>query len=73
MIRQMKTPLWLVGIIILVCLVSYPLQEAKDAWTMWSSPLSGKVIVLDPGHGGPDGGAEGKDGTQEKEITLAYE
>ncbi|ASF37772.1 N-acetylmuramoyl-L-alanine amidase CwlD [Halobacillus halophilus] len=70
MIRKMKTTLWLVGIIILVCLVSYPLQEAKDAWTLWSSPLSGKIIVLDPGHGGADGGAEGTDGTQEKDITL---
>lgn len=70
LIRRMKTFLWLAGIVILVCAVSYPLQEAKDAWTVWSSPLSGKVIVLDPGHGGPDGGASGKDGTQEKEITL---
>ncbi|QAS52641.1 N-acetylmuramoyl-L-alanine amidase CwlD [Halobacillus litoralis] len=68
--RRMKTFLWLVGIVILVCAVSYPLQEAKDAWTVWSSPLSGKVIVLDPGHGGPDGGASGKDGTEEKDITL---
>ncbi|ELK47872.1 MULTISPECIES: N-acetylmuramoyl-L-alanine amidase CwlD [unclassified Halobacillus] len=70
MIRRMKTFFWLAGIVILVCAVSYPLQEAKDAWTVWSSPLSGKVVVLDPGHGGPDGGAEGTDGTQEKEITL---
>ncbi|MCA0985603.1 N-acetylmuramoyl-L-alanine amidase CwlD [Halobacillus yeomjeoni] len=70
MIRQMKTWIFLIGIVILVCLVSYPIQEVKDAWTVWSSPLSGKVIVLDPGHGGPDGGAEGADGTQEKEITL---
>ena len=70
MIRRMKTFIWLAGIVLLVCLVSYPIQEAKDAWTVWSSPLAGKVIVLDPGHGGPDGGAEGSDGTQEKEITL---
>ncbi|MGI8317297.1 N-acetylmuramoyl-L-alanine amidase CwlD [Halobacillus mangrovi] len=70
MIRRMKTFVWLAGIVALVWLVSYPIQEAKDAWTVWSSPLSGKVIVIDPGHGGPDGGAEGSDGTQEKEITL---
>lgn len=30
-----------------------------------------KVIVLDPGHGGIDGGANGKNNTVEKEITLA--
>ncbi|CCQ93716.1 N-acetylmuramoyl-L-alanine amidase [[Clostridium] ultunense Esp] len=36
----------------------------------WSVPLSGMVIVLDPGHGGMDGGAVSKDGLVEKEITL---
>ncbi|MCO5065966.1 MAG: N-acetylmuramoyl-L-alanine amidase [Rhizobiaceae bacterium] len=30
------------------------------------------VIVLDPGHGGFDGGAEGVSGTNEKDITLAF-
>lgn len=33
-------------------------------------PLSGKTIVIDPGHGGPDGGAVGKDNTEEKGISL---
>lgn len=28
------------------------------------------VIVIDPGHGGQDGGAVGPDGTQEKTVTL---
>jgi N-acetylmuramoyl-L-alanine amidase len=30
------------------------------------------TVVIDPGHGGIDGGAEGKLGTREKEITLAF-
>lgn len=30
------------------------------------------VVVLDPGHGGFDGGAEGVSGTHEKDITLAF-
>lgn len=30
------------------------------------------VIVLDAGHGGIDGGAEGRNGTNEKEVTLAF-
>ncbi|MGI6128082.1 MAG: N-acetylmuramoyl-L-alanine amidase CwlD [Planifilum sp.] len=33
-------------------------------------PLSGRVIVLDPGHGGPDGGAVSKDGVVEKDVAL---
>jgi N-acetylmuramoyl-L-alanine amidase len=37
---------------------------------VWSMPLSGKVIVLDPGHGGYDGGAVSRSGLQEKGVTL---
>lgn len=33
-------------------------------------PAVGKVIVIDPGHGGADGGAVGKNGTVEKELNL---
>lgn len=32
--------------------------------------LKGKVITLDPGHGGSDPGAIGADGTREKDVTL---
>ena len=28
------------------------------------------VIYIDPGHGGIDGGCQGKDGTKEKELNL---
>ncbi|MDB4867975.1 MAG: cwlD [Cohnella sp.] len=40
-------------------------------WTYWTLPLSGKVIALDAGHGGPDGGAVSRDGAIEKDINLA--
>ncbi|MGM9986786.1 MAG: N-acetylmuramoyl-L-alanine amidase [Bacillaceae bacterium] len=33
-------------------------------------PLLSKVIILDPGHGGNDGGTTGFRGTKEKELTL---
>ncbi|WP_227397229.1 N-acetylmuramoyl-L-alanine amidase CwlD [Jeotgalibacillus aurantiacus] len=36
----------------------------------WRLPLSGKVIVLDPGHGGPDGGAT-YETILEKNLTLS--
>ena len=37
----------------------------------WSLPLSGKIIFLDPGHGGMDGGAVSREGLVEKEVALA--
>ena len=40
------------------------------SWKAWNLPLSGKVIILDPGHGGPDGGAV-VDGVVEKDIALS--
>lgn len=46
------------------------MQQTLDSWKTWSLPLAGKTIVIDPGHGGVDGGAKASDGTQEKEITL---
>lgn len=36
----------------------------------WGLPLAGHTVVLDPGHGGPDGGAVGE-GLVEKDVTLA--
>ncbi|WP_274365194.1 N-acetylmuramoyl-L-alanine amidase CwlD [Paenibacillus thermotolerans] len=44
---------------------------ADKTWTYWTLPLSGKIIALDPGHGGPDGGANSRSGLVEKDITLA--
>ena len=46
------------------------MQQTLDSSTSWSLPLVGKTIVIDPGHGGVDGGAKGSDQTQEKEIAL---
>lgn len=36
-----------------------------------SDSLKGKIIVIDPGHGGNDPGAIGANGTKEKDITLS--
>ena len=40
---------------------------------MAENPLAGQssvIVVLDPGHGGPDGGASSPDGVQESHINL---
>ena len=50
---------WVVG--------EYTSQPASSA----KSPLSGKTIVIDPGHGGPDPGAIGITGYYEKTVNLA--
>ncbi|MDC3417831.1 N-acetylmuramoyl-L-alanine amidase CwlD [Aquibacillus salsiterrae] len=68
--RAIKIGCWLIGAVLLVILVQYPIQKSTNSWDSWSLPLSGKTIVIDPGHGGPDGGAVGADDTLEKDIAL---
>ncbi len=68
--RYYKIGIWLFGLGALAYLIQLPIQQTDTTWASWSLPLSGKVIVLDPGHGGPDGGAVGKDDTLEKDIAL---
>lgn len=65
-----KTVVWFLGVVLLLVIIIYPIQKSTWIWSKNVSPLVGQVVVLDPGHGGPDGGAVGKDGTQEKDITL---
>lgn len=61
------------GIIILICIILVIVIKVQfwgnSSWSTWNLPLSGKVIVIDPGHGGPDGGAVGGD-VIEKDIAL---
>ncbi|WP_420833080.1 N-acetylmuramoyl-L-alanine amidase CwlD [Shimazuella soli] len=44
--------------------------DLQQSWYTWTMPLSSKVIVIDAGHGGIDGGAVSREGLEEKEITL---
>lgn len=71
MTRFAKGVLWLIGLAIVLILFLVPVKQVEEMWRVVPMPLAGKVIVLDPGHGGPDGGAVGKDKTNEKAITLA--
>lgn len=68
--RLTKICLWLFGFIVLVLILKIPIPSEEITYNHWNLPLSGKVIVLDPGHGGPDGGAVATDETSEKEIAL---
>ncbi|MBU5468065.1 N-acetylmuramoyl-L-alanine amidase CwlD [Virgibacillus sp. MSJ-26] len=68
---MLKKVAWVAGIVALGFLIQYPINKTTTTWESWSLPLSGQTIVIDPGHGGPDGGAVGKDDTSEKEISLA--
>jgi N-acetylmuramoyl-L-alanine amidase len=65
-----KKALMVAGALLLLFIVYYEM-EIQDSGTSWSTPLSGKVVVLDAGHGGPDGGAVGKGDVIEKDITLS--
>ncbi|WP_335872197.1 N-acetylmuramoyl-L-alanine amidase CwlD [Bacillus sp. 2205SS5-2] len=54
--------------VILLILFQFTIGD-NDSWKSWNLPLSGKIIYLDPGHGGPDGGA-GDEEALEKDISL---
>ena len=64
----LKAGSFIIGIVLLFFLFQYQYVD-KNTLEAWSLPLSGKVIVLDPGHGGPDGGASSGD-VLEKDIAL---
>lgn len=68
--KHWKITLWMIGLAILILLIMFPIQKGQYMWRTVPLPLAGKTIVIDPGHGGPDGGAVGKDNTTEKEIAL---
>ena len=46
-------------------------RAERQAVQAMSQALASRVIVVDPGHGGADTGAVGKNGAREKDITLA--
>ncbi|MCA0170891.1 N-acetylmuramoyl-L-alanine amidase CwlD [Bacillus sp. RAR_GA_16] len=56
------------GIIVLLFIINYKFA-IDSSWDAWHLPLSGQVIVIDPGHGGADGGAVGNN-IVEKDIAL---
>lgn len=64
---------WSIGFLILLLLLFLPKRLEQTTLLVDQLPLRGYLIVVDPGHGGQDGGAIAKDAerTEEKVITLA--
>jgi N-acetylmuramoyl-L-alanine amidase len=62
----------LFSIVLATLIYIFTYEGNRDqAWMSWSMPLSGTIIILDPGHGGADGGAVSQTGIVEKEIALS--
>jgi len=59
-----------IGIIIFMLLLVSVQGTGPRAQEVLAGSLLNRVVVIDPGHGGPDGGCSGPGGTLEKEIVL---
>lgn len=56
---------------ITISIIYFNFQTAPISIETSSTPLSNHVVILDAGHGLPDGGAEAQDGTYESNINLS--
>lgn len=56
---------------ITISIVYFNFKSAPISIETSSTPLSNHVVILDAGHGLPDGGAEAQDGTYESNINLS--
>lgn len=65
--KMKKAYWWIVAIVLCIALMMAMKVEADMKENV---PLSGVVIVVDPGHGGKDDGARGE-GVKEQDINLA--
>lgn len=61
---------WIVGlaVLLMIAVISFtPIQSVLTVQFI----SKGDILLIDPGHGGIDGGAESANGTSEKDINLA--
>ncbi|RAP73197.1 N-acetylmuramoyl-L-alanine amidase CwlD [Paenibacillus montanisoli] len=65
-----RISLGVVAVMLTVILLTQKVPASRT-WTYWTLPLSGKIIAIDAGHGGVDGGAVSKQGMVEKDLNLA--
>lgn len=69
MLKKLKFISFAAGLAVLFIILQYDFTD-NDSWESWNLPLSGKIIYLDPGHGGVDPGA-GDEEPFEKDIALS--
>ncbi|KKI90698.1 N-acetylmuramoyl-L-alanine amidase [Bacillus sp. SA1-12] len=67
--KKIKLFGFIAGFVLLLILFQWQFNN-NNSWESWNLPLTGKIIYLDPGHGGPDGGAVGSS-SLEKDISLS--
>ncbi len=65
-VKRKNLLLYISIVIILLGVISAYARYANEDFT----DFDGKTIIIDPGHGGIDGGAVGKNGTLEKDLNL---
>ena len=69
---KLKPPIRKPVIVLLLALLpSFFLLTFKGKMTDVSAHAGSTTLVIDPGHGGIDGGAQGADGSKESDINLA--
>ncbi|QDI91471.1 N-acetylmuramoyl-L-alanine amidase CwlD [Salicibibacter halophilus] len=70
----MKKTTWLVSPFLALALIVGMYNIFSAEWSENTSgldlPLSGQVIVIDPGHGGIDGGSSSREGLMEDDVAL---
>jgi len=69
-----RLALALLGIICVLFAVYSFASEAIQyhAVESMSWAVANRIVVIDPGHGGPDGGGVGPSGVLEKDVTLQF-
>ena len=60
--------MYVLSLTLMAALAFHGMAETKP---VSAEPLPRQVIIIDPGHGGPDGGASGADGTRESDLNLS--
>ncbi len=68
---NVKRAFGIILFVLIILLIVFAVPKQLERLIVSRLPAEQDTIVLDPGHGGIDGGAEGASGTCEKHINLA--